>query len=197
VRGRHPCDSDLRERAAPASLSAALAGRWIVSSESRTPSFRAVGPCLGTPFPPPGPRGSGSPFSSVLRRALTPRAPSRRASFPSVGGTTVAPVDNAGSAGAPHLRGFWFRSASGFFRGEHEVSQVPGESSCVRALFSDPGEAGTPGHAAARCDLPGLRLRRPSREILFSGLNRTARTLAVYASQPGSPPHHARLASGW
>ena len=59
--------------------------------KSRTPSFRAVVPCLGTPFPPPGPRGSGSPFSSVLRRALTPRAPSRRASFPSVGGTTVRP----------------------------------------------------------------------------------------------------------
>jgi len=108
-----------------------------------------------------------------------------------------APVCNAGSAGAPCLRGFWFRSASGFFRGEHEVSQVPGESSCVRALFSDPGEAGTPGHTAARCGLPGNQHRGPSRVILFSGLDRTARTLAVYASQTGSPPHHARLASGW
>ena len=32
--------------------------------------------------------------------------------------------------------------------------------------------------------------------MTISGLNRTARSLAVYASQPGSPRHHARLASG-
>src|SRR3982751_6866675 len=30
----------------------------------------------------------------------------------------------------------------------------------------------------------------------ISGLNGTARSLAVYASQPGSPRHHARLAPG-
>ena len=35
-----------------------------------------------------------------------------------------------------------------------------------------------------------------SRDIIISGLNHTARSLAVYASQPGSPRHHARLASG-
>jgi hypothetical protein len=32
--------------------------------------------------------------------------------------------------------------------------------------------------------------------MAISGLNHTARSLAVYASQPGSPRHHARLASG-
>src|SRR5690606_17586056 len=31
----------------------------------------------------------------------------------------------------------------------------------------------------------------------MSGLNHTACNHAVYASQPGSPLHHARLASGW
>jgi hypothetical protein len=33
--------------------------------------------------------------------------------------------------------------------------------------------------------------------FVISGLNNTACTLAVYASQPGSPLDHARLASGW
>ena len=32
--------------------------------------------------------------------------------------------------------------------------------------------------------------------MTISGLNHTARSLAVYASQPGSPRHHARLAPG-
>ena len=32
--------------------------------------------------------------------------------------------------------------------------------------------------------------------FFISGLNGAARSLAVYASQPGSPRHHARLASG-
>ena len=36
----------------------------------------------------------------------------------------------------------------------------------------------------------------PTRTII-SGLNHTARSLAVYASQGGLPHHHARLASGW
>ena len=35
------------------------------------------------------------------------------------------------------------------------------------------------------------------RDTLVSGLNHTARTLAVYASQPRSADGHARLASGW
>ena len=33
--------------------------------------------------------------------------------------------------------------------------------------------------------------------VLVSGLHHAACALAVYASQPGSPRHHARLASGW
>src|SRR5215472_8489589 len=32
---------------------------------------------------------------------------------------------------------------------------------------------------------------------IISGLNHTARSLAVYASQGELPHHHARLASGW
>lgn len=43
----------------------------------------------GSPFPPLGPRGSGSPPSSVLWLAPNSRALSRRTSFPSLGGTTM------------------------------------------------------------------------------------------------------------
>ena len=36
-----------------------------------------------------------------------------------------------------------------------------------------------------------------SRDTVISGLNHTAHSLAVYASQGGLPHRHARLASGW
>jgi hypothetical protein len=47
--------------------------------------------------------------------------------------------------------------------------------------------------AAFRCQ-NGVGSRDDSN---LSGLNHAARILAVYASQPGSHRHHARLASGW
>ena len=73
----------------------------------------------------------------------------------------------------------------------------------VRALLFDPGGTDAPGHRALCptyrrfgvafrfCDDVG------SHDSLLSGLNHTARALAVYASQPGSPLVHARLAFGW
>ncbi len=42
---------------------------------------------LGLPFPPPGSRDASSPASAVLREAPTSQRPSRRTSFPSLGGT--------------------------------------------------------------------------------------------------------------
>jgi hypothetical protein len=50
--------------------------------------------------------------------------------------------------------------------------------------------------AALRYCLPPNGRRRLPRQILISGLNHTARTLAVYASQDGLLHRHARLASG-
>ncbi len=44
--------------------------------------------------------------------------------------------------------------------------------------------------------LPSALPKASAPTRLISGLNDTARTLAVYASQGGSPLHHARLASG-
>jgi hypothetical protein len=45
--------------------------------------------------------------------------------------------------------------------------------------------------------LPLNGQRRLPRQILISGLNHTARSFAVYASQDGLLHRHARLASGW
>jgi hypothetical protein len=62
-----------------------------------------------------------------------------------------------------------------------------------------PTPAGPPRSATAAlwCCLPPNGRRRLPRQILISGLNHTARTLAVYASQGGLLHRHARLASGW
>jgi hypothetical protein len=51
--------------------------------------------------------------------------------------------------------------------------------------------------AALRCCLPPFGTTSTPTIILISRLNHTARPLTVYASQGGSPHHHARLASGW
>ena len=68
----------------------------------------------------------------------------------------------------------------------------------LHAPLSDPG-----GTACARPDsarrwcLPQTSRRRLPRPERFRGsITRPAR-LPVYASQPGSPPHHATLGSGW
>jgi len=62
-----------------------------------------------------------------------------------------------------------------------------------------PTPAGPPRSATAAfwCCLPPNGRRRLPRQILISGLNHTARSLAVYASQGGLLHRHARLASGW
>ncbi len=62
-----------------------------------------------------------------------------------------------------------------------------------------PTPAGPPRSATAAlwCCLPPNGRRRLPRQILISGLNHTARSLTVYASQSGLLHRHARLASGW
>jgi hypothetical protein len=80
--------------------------------------------------------------------------------------------------------------------GDDRVSQVPGEPPRVRAELFDPGGAGRTrplGCAGAAFHLSdGVG----PRDAMVSGLNHTARELAVYASQGGSLLRHARLASG-
>jgi hypothetical protein len=86
---------------------------------------------------------------------------------------------------------------TGVINGGDRTSQVPGEPHYERALLFDPGRTSALGHCHALM-LPSAfsTASAPARTVI-SGLNHTARSLAVYASQGGSPHHHARLASGW
>ncbi len=98
------------------------------------------------------------------------------------------PVDLGFWSGYPH---------AGVQNGGGGASQVPGESRCMHALLSDPGGTSAPGHHGASM-LPCVYWTTSAPTTnLISGLNHTAYMLAVYASQPGLPHVHARLASGW
>ena len=59
-------------------------------------------------LPSAGSLRSGSPTSSVLRLAPTPCNPSRRTSFPSLGGTALRPLVMTRSVGAPSSSRFGF-----------------------------------------------------------------------------------------
>ena len=90
--------------------------------------------------------------------------------------------------GAPFLPVSWI--------GDDGVSQVPGGPPVhVPCSLTPEGPSGQA--ISARMMLPStvLKASAPSMNEI-SGLNDTARALAVYASQGGSPHHHARLASG-
>ena len=71
-----------------------------------------------------------------------------------------------------------------------------GNPHCACALLSDPGGADASGRYDASTRPPYGPRRRLPHATCLSGLNHTAWTLAVYASQCRSPGHHARLASG-
>ena len=160
-------------------------------------------------FPPARPiiRSAASHLPGPLRRVPRPhryyqptpnsRPPSRITSFPSLSTTTVSP------SFAP----------SGL-----DVSQGPGPllprrprrlitvektrpprflgDPCVHAPLFDPGEPPAPGHYRTG-DVVFRTLKDVDSALSISRLNHAACTLSVYASQPGSPPDHATLDSGW
>jgi hypothetical protein len=66
---------------------------------------------------------------------------------------------------------------------------------CACPALVTPAGPATPDQYSAPV-LPSASPKASAPARLISGLNDTARTLAVYASQDGSPRHHARLASG-
>jgi hypothetical protein len=142
-------------------------------------------------LPSTGSPGTGSPASRVLRGAPTPRRPSRRAPFPSPGGTALASLSSlARPAGT--LRGtspgFGVRSPdrSPPDRGG-EVSQVPGVPTDARALFSDPGGTGAPGPYGAQVLPSALRTASAPTTRRFRGSIARPARLPVYASPHGSP----------
>src|SRR3990172_7749968 len=112
------------------------------------PSFPPTAPCSGTSFPPRGRGGAASPASAVLRGAPTPERPSRRASLPSLGGTSRAPLVRSCRrvSRSPASLGFGLRSPDRLSREETLRSpRFLGEPQCVHALLFDPGEISAPG----------------------------------------------------
>ena len=68
---------------------------------------------------------------------------------------------------------------------------------CLHAPLFDPGGAPAPGPFRTGVGVFRHANGVDSATIILSGLHHAACTLPVYASQPGSPPHHATLGSGW
>ena len=134
----------------------------------------------------------------TLRSTPPSCRPSRVASFPSLRATAApwnfAPARARRTTCGPGV--FTGHTKTGNKDGGDRTSQVPGGPHYERALLFDPGGTSTLGHYRASM-LPSAKLKAsaPTRTGI-SGLNHTARPLAVYASQDGLPHHHARLASG-
>jgi len=130
---------------------------------------------------------------------MTSCRPFRRASFPSLGDTTQALVFRPPRgralpwAGLLELVTRYLRPGIGQWR-RQDLLRSWGTPIVLLPCSSTP--AG-PTHQAMQCvgAAPDLSTTKAPAFVL-SRLNHTASTLAVYASQAGSPRHHARLASG-
>ena len=180
----------------PSSLSAAISpGRSFKLRSCRQSSQWAH--VSSSPFPPLCPLGEGSPPSAVLWLAPIPRHPSRFPSLPSVSSTTVRRSTIRAGSDAPLLGRNSAGPLASSLRVDVEASQVPGESSCACPAQETPARSVPPGLLGGRI-LPSDIFRASALAgDPFSRLSDTAYTLAVYASQHGSPRCHARLASGW
>ncbi len=182
---------------APLSVGVSLRRCWGSMSPS---SFPPAVPCSDAPFPPQGPVGSVPLLPRYYEAFRLPDDPPARLRCLRRRGTTATRLSLPWRSGAhpPRARVVHRLPQPATRRGVVRASQVPGEPSCGRALLSDPGETPGPGllrpWAAAFRYSYGVGSRDDS---ILSGLNHTAHPLAVYASQPGLPRHHARLASGW
>ena len=176
--------------------------RTCVETAVGSVSSPSVRPTVHDPirrFPPPGPRGAGSPTSSVLSADSdfsTPVPP--HFVFLRLAVPLGCPVRSRGSGPLPGP-GLLFiaavRAASPV-----ETSRPPrflGDP-CLHAPLSDPG-----GTACARPSRRRDGAFRSCHSVGFrdvygfrGSITQPAR-LPVYASQPGSPPVHATLGSGW
>jgi hypothetical protein len=150
-------------------------------------------------FPPLAPTGCCSPASSVLSRRydFLPLIPPHFVSFAwrYLGRTRLSSLPG-GRVRRQGLELLTRCLQPGRCRGNDRSSQVPGESQLsVCTCSSDAGR--TACTRPWRCSSVALgfcNAKAPTKGL--SALNSTAFGLAVYASQDGSPRHHARLASG-
>jgi hypothetical protein len=140
-------------------------------------------------LPSAGSRGASSPASAVLRGAPTPERPSRRASLPSLGGTSRASQVRSRRRAARRRRawGLVFGPPTDLSRGDDQVSQVPGEPSAYMPCSSTPARSRCPASSTPRCSLPPCQQRRPSQPwVLRGSIPRPARSLCTLRSRDHS-----------
>ena len=130
---------------------------------------------------------------------MTSCRPFRRASFPSLGDTTQTLVfrPHAAERCRGRVSWSWLPGTSGREIGQwrrRDLLRSWGTSIVLLPCSSTPVG---PTHQAIQCvgAAPAMSTTKAPAFVL-SRLNHTASALAVYASQAGSPRHHARLASG-
>ncbi len=131
---------------------------------------------------------------------MTSCRPSRRASLPSLGGTTLALVFRPPSGRALPPTGLLELVTRYLRPGSRSVETTGsptflGNPDCALALLFDPGRTDASGPLRCPGTAPAMSTAKAP-ALQLSRLHHTASALAVYASQAGSPRHHARLASG-
>ena len=152
-----------------------------------------------------GSSGASSPASTVLSKRYDALQPSRRTSFPSFGGTSVALVAFAPwRTSAPPRPGVGNPvSPAGKFAEERTgFSQVPGEPRLSVCTCSNPTPAGllAPDHCSAAAWPLNAQVQRLPRSVFRRSIAWLSDSLrapcaAWSASQCGLLQHHARLAS--
>ena len=131
------------------------------------------------------------------RDAPTPCRPSRRASFPSLGGTTLALCfAPATSSASPRARsvcssGAPLRKLSGR---DDRASWVPGRPPCPHAPLFDPGGTSTPGHCGVSVLPSALRDGVGSRIWYFEAQSRSLRARCLrFAARVTPQPRKTRF----
>ena len=150
-------------------------------------------------FPPQGPPGRVPLLQRYYQSATTSYRPSRRTSFPSLGGTSVALVVFAPRrTSAPPRPGVGNPvSPSGKLPRRRQDLPSSWGTPIVRLHMFQTDAGRTTCTRPLRCSSMALgrsKAKAPTKGL--STLNSMAFGLAVYASQYGLPRHHARLASG-
>src|SRR3990172_2462232 len=140
---------------------------------------------LDARFPPQGPLGWSVPASSVLSGATTPHRPSRRTSFPSLGGTIHARTVRSPRWSVPH------RGAGGFCSprryppgdlisdGNDRASHVPGEPAVSMPCSSTPAGSSAPGLSGATTRPPLEPRRRLPRSQFRGSITRPGHSLST------------------
>jgi hypothetical protein len=193
-------------------IASGSSGNTFASPERYLPSLRerAIGVrCLQhvslrqccylvRPFPRPGPRGREFPgFDGTMEHYdfLPPVSPHSvafaRRYLGAARGFALAARRTGRSAS---LRLVTRYPRPGKIRGDGRISYVPGQPSCLCPVLRP---RWTRRIRPFRCAGVAPAMTKTKASTLdLSRLNHTASALAVYASQDGSPRHHARLASG-